>query len=31
MMQRTVVPGMHPDDRLQTGRRARRLRYRPAR
>jgi len=31
MMQGVVIPGMHPNDGLQTGRRARRLRYRPAR
>jgi len=31
MMQGVVIPGMHPNDGLQTGRRARRLRYRPTR
>lgn len=31
MMQGAVVSSMHPDDGLQTGRRARGLRYRPAR
>jgi len=30
MVQGTVVPGVHPDDGLQTGRRARGLRYWPA-
>lgn len=31
MMQGAIVPGVHSNDSLQTGRRARRLRYRPAR